>query len=120
MGLENETMSSMITVEQAAERLQVKPNTIRTWIKEGRIPGRKIGRVYRIPEQALDKLTSEAEAPQAQSKRLDALSLLGKYRQPGGRSLDDYLREKHEEIDEEERRWEEAHRKPDHRKGEAA
>ena len=49
-------MTRTITVEQAAERLQVRPNTIRTWIKQGRIPGRKIGRVYRIPEQALDAL----------------------------------------------------------------
>ncbi len=49
-------MTSMMTVEQAADKLQVKPNTIRTWIKQGRIPGRKIGRIYRIPEQALDQL----------------------------------------------------------------
>ncbi len=112
-------MSKTITVEQAADRLQVKPNTIRTWIKQGRIPGRKIGRVYRIPEQALDRLMSGAETPPEQRKPIDALSLLGKYKQPG-RSLDDFLREKHEEIDEEGRRWEEAHRKPGRHEGEAA
>ncbi len=112
-------MSRMITVEQAAERLQVKPNTIRTWIKQGRIPGCKIGRVYRIAEQALDEMMSRAEMPGEQRKPLDARSLLGKYKRPG-RSLDDFLREKHEEIDEEERRWEEAHPTPGHHKGEAA
>ena len=112
-------MTRTITVEQAAERLQVKPNTIRVWIKQGHIPGRKIGRVYRIPEQALDALISEPGAPTTPGKYLDALSLLGKYKQPG-RSLDDILREKHQETDEEERRWEEAHPALGGRKDEAA
>jgi len=112
-------MSRTITVEEAANRLQVKPNTIRAWIKHGRIPGRKIGRVFRIPEQALDLLISGTDKPLVQSAHLDALSLLGKYRQPG-RSLDDILNEKHQEIDEEERRWEKTHPAPGHHKGEAA
>lgn len=99
-------MTRTITVEQAADRLQVKPNTIRTWIKQGRIPGRKIGRVYRIPEQALNQLVS-GTSPAKQATR-SALSLLGKYPRPG-RSLDDILREKHEELDAEEREWREAH-----------
>jgi excisionase family DNA binding protein len=110
-------MNRTITVEQAAEKLQVKPNTIRTWIKQGRIPGRKIGRVFRIPEQALDEFTG-GSSPVKPATR-SALSLLGRYPRPG-RTLDDIMREKHEETDEEERRWEEAHpalRKPE---GEAA
>lgn len=106
MSAEGNTVRTAITVEQAAQRLQVKPNTIRTWIKQGRIPGRKIGRVYRIPEEALDQLVS-GPSPVKQATR-SALSLLGRYPRPG-RTLDDIMREKHEETDEEERRWEEAH-----------
>jgi excisionase family DNA binding protein len=117
MSAEGNAVSTAITVEQAAQRLQVTPNTIRTWIKQGRIPGNKIGRVYRIPEQALDQFTG-GPSPVKPATRT-ALSLLGRYPRPG-RTLDDIMREKHEETDEEERRWEEAHpalRKPE---GEAA
>lgn len=117
MSAEGNTVSTAITVEQAARRLQVKPNTIRTWIKQGRIAGRKIGRIYRIPEEALDQFTG-GSSPVTPATR-SALSLLGKYPRPG-RTLDDIMREKHEETDEEERRWDEAHPTVKKSEGEAA
>ena len=102
------TMTRTITVEQAADRLQVKPNTVRAWIKQGRIPGRKIGRVYRIPEQALDAFVSEIPLPTSGGHRLTGRDLLGRYPRPE-RPLDVIMREKHEEVDAEERQWDEAH-----------
>jgi excisionase family DNA binding protein len=110
-------MSRMMTVDQAAERLQVKPNTIRTWIKEGRIPGRKIGRVYRIPETALDAFVREVPMPASPPRRLTGHDLLGRFPRPE-RPLDVIMREKHEEVDAEEREWNKAH--PSSSKGEAA
>lgn len=44
-----------LTVEQAAERLQLSPVTIRRQIKSGVLPGVRRGRVYRIPESALSQ-----------------------------------------------------------------
>ena len=101
-------MTRTITVEQAADRLQVKPNTIRTWIKQGRIPGRKIGRVYRIPEQGLDAFVSEMPLPTSRGHRLSGHDLLGILPRPE-RPLEMIMREKHEEVDAEEREWDEAH-----------
>jgi excisionase family DNA binding protein len=51
-------MSRTLTIEQAAAKLQVKPNTVRRWIKHGRIPGCKIGRIFRISEADLDRVLS--------------------------------------------------------------
>lgn len=110
-------MTRTITVEQAAERLQVKPNTVRAWIKQGRIPGRKIGRVFRIPEQALDAFVSEMPLQASVHHRLSGHDLLGILPRPE-RPLEMIMREKHEEVDVEEREWDEAH--PGVRRDEAA
>ena len=47
-------MSRVFTVDQAAEYLHVTPYTIRKWLRKGKIPGRKIGRIYRILETELE------------------------------------------------------------------
>ena len=43
------------TVAQAAERLRVRPDTVRTWLNTGLLSGCKIGggRVWRITEEQL-------------------------------------------------------------------
>ena len=46
-------MEMLLTVEQAAERLQIKPATVREQLKMGRLRGIKRGRLWRIPESAL-------------------------------------------------------------------
>jgi excisionase family DNA binding protein len=43
----------LLTVEQAAERLQLKPETIRRQLLRGALRGVKRGRVWRVPESAL-------------------------------------------------------------------
>lgn len=48
-------MSSVLTPEEAAAVLKVTPRTIYEWLKKGRIPGRKIGKVWRIPEVGLEE-----------------------------------------------------------------
>lgn len=137
-------MSRALTVEQASEFLQVSPYTVRKWLREGRIPGTKIGRVYRILDSDLEMLVgaevqqaagvvrekvaemqykaSESEpgeerepaglsSPGHSSRRkISALSLVGKYRRVG-RTVEDFMREKAAEVEEEERRWEEKHRR---------
>lgn len=92
-------MHRILTVEQAADKLQVKPNTVRSWLKSGKIPGRKIGRVYRISEDELEMLLRKKEP----KPRISAKGLLAHV--PG--SVEDFMRRKQEEIDLEDRRWRE-------------
>lgn len=42
------------TVTEAATILKVAPNTIRDWLKSGKLKGSKIGRLWRIHEADLD------------------------------------------------------------------
>lgn len=112
-------MGRLLTVKQAAEKLQVTPNTIRHWLKTGRIPGRKFGRVYRVAEDELSVPTAErgphpisheewtALSGEERRKRIDAVRglLAG-----GTHTVDDFLAEKHAETAEQERRRDEQRR----------
>ncbi len=46
-------MEMLLTVEQAATRLQVQPETIRTRLRRGNLRGVKAGKLWRVPETAL-------------------------------------------------------------------
>lgn len=45
-----------LTIEEVAKRLHLQPTTIRCYLRDGRIPGVKFGRVWRIPEGVVDDL----------------------------------------------------------------
>ena len=45
-----------LTVEEVAEALCITPKTIRKYLREGRIPAAKFGRVYRIGESTIGKI----------------------------------------------------------------
>ncbi len=53
-------MEQLHTVEQAAHLLQLHPDTIRLWLRTGRLKGHKLGRVWRVPNHELRRLS---EAP---------------------------------------------------------
>ncbi len=46
---------SYLSIAHAASIADVAPGTLRRWIKSGRLPVRRAGRVYRIPRGALDE-----------------------------------------------------------------
>lgn len=48
----------LLTVEQVADVFQVKPPTIRKWIKDGTIVGVKIGRHWRVYESEVTRLAT--------------------------------------------------------------
>ncbi len=54
-----------LTVAQIAERLQVHPETVRRWLRDGRLNGRNFGGKggYRVRERDLEAFMSEG-APQ--------------------------------------------------------
>jgi excisionase family DNA binding protein len=42
-----------LTVEQAADLIQVHPQSVRTWLRNGAVKGVKFGRSWRIKEEWL-------------------------------------------------------------------
>lgn len=48
-------IDKLLTPEEAAEKLGVMPETIREWLRSGKIKGRKAGRLWRIPEADLER-----------------------------------------------------------------
>lgn len=87
-----------LTVKQAAEVLQADPNTVRDWLRRGRIPGRRIGRDWRISEDALNDWLKGG----GRNERVDAFGMLAHLKGDGEGVVDSFLRDKREETDREE------------------
>ena len=61
-------ISQLLTVEEAALRLGLKPCTIRRWILERRIDYVKNGRSVRIPQEAVERIITEGFRPAIQKE----------------------------------------------------
>lgn len=59
----------LLTVEQAAERLQVHRETVRRHLQSGKLRGIKRGRLWRVPESALLETTLDAATPQSEGTK---------------------------------------------------
>lgn len=46
-------MSRILNTRQLGEQLGFSPRTVRTWVRNGWIPGRRVGRGYLLSEDAL-------------------------------------------------------------------
>lgn len=44
----------ILTVEEVAEFLKTKPATVRKWLRDGELPGRKIGGEWRVIRDELE------------------------------------------------------------------
>jgi excisionase family DNA binding protein len=53
----------MITVPEAAKRVGKNPETIRRWIRSGKLTSRKVGTQHLIDEEELDALFDNEQAP---------------------------------------------------------
>jgi excisionase family DNA binding protein len=108
----------LLTPEQVAQRLQVKARTVQDWLRSGRLVGLKLGKLWRIRPNDLaaflDRQQTAAPAfgrpevavalsAEERAARVDAL--LGKYAHAHS-TVDEFCRRKEEEIDLENRRWE--------------
>jgi excisionase family DNA binding protein len=51
-------LGRLFTCEQAAAILQVKPQTLRLWISQGKLTTIHVGRSVRVPESALHDLVA--------------------------------------------------------------
>jgi excisionase family DNA binding protein len=54
----------LLTVDQAANYLQISPWVIRKWLREKKLPGFKIGREWRIDEKDLHRFIEDAKKKQ--------------------------------------------------------
>jgi len=51
-----------MTTQEIAEEMGVSPSTIRRWLKDGRLQGRRIGRRWLVPPQERVELTPQEAA----------------------------------------------------------
>jgi excisionase family DNA binding protein len=51
----------VLTVPEAARRIGRNPETIRRWIRTGRLPSQRIGTQHLVDEEALDAIVAGAE-----------------------------------------------------------
>ena len=50
---------TVFTPEEVAQKLRVHPNTIRDYLKDGILPGIKLGRIWRVEEKDLEEFIKE-------------------------------------------------------------
>jgi excisionase family DNA binding protein len=55
----------LFTVDEVAERLNLHVKTVRRFIREGRLPAKRIGKEYRITRSALDEFAGTSGPPGA-------------------------------------------------------
>lgn len=48
-------MEEIMTLEEVAKYLKVKPQTIYTWAQNGKIPAAKLGKEWRFRKSVIDK-----------------------------------------------------------------
>jgi excisionase family DNA binding protein len=56
-------MRTLLTITEAAERLSLKPSTIRAWLLRRRLPRVNCGRAVRIPAEAIEKFIERNTVP---------------------------------------------------------
>ncbi|MFA5140655.1 MAG: helix-turn-helix domain-containing protein [Elusimicrobiota bacterium] len=61
----------LLTVDEVAAWLQVKPRTIYQWVHEGYIPVIKLGALVRFDQASLMTWVKKREAPGRAGRRLD-------------------------------------------------
>lgn len=54
-------LDEFFTVEELADRLKVSEQTIRLWIREGRLEAYKFGRAHRVPASALQRFLEQSK-----------------------------------------------------------
>lgn len=95
--------SRVLTVPQAAEKLQMNPDIVRDYLRLGKMPGRKIGKAWRVLESDLELWISAAQG-QRREQFVSARGLLRKY--PGTLTSEEVNADKRLEAELEEAKFE--------------
>lgn len=56
-------MGELLTIPEAASMLRLKPSTLRAWILRRKIAFCKVGRLVRIPRQAIEQFVLSSTIP---------------------------------------------------------
>lgn len=64
-------MPLVLTPEQTAEHLQMSRNAVYALLRQGKLPGKKIGGIWRVPIVALEEFLRQPDVPvtKASAKR---------------------------------------------------
>lgn len=57
------SVQALLTPEEVAERLRMKPATVRGWLRSGGMKGVRIGRVWRIDPRELEAFLETRSGP---------------------------------------------------------
>jgi excisionase family DNA binding protein len=82
-------MEDLLTVEQAAAKLQIAPKTLKDWLRAGRIKGVRLGKLWRIKERDLEEFVEQG----ADEDRDDARALEEARAEPEVRPYEEVRRE---------------------------
>ena len=69
------TEQRLLTVREVAERLRSSPETVRRWLRQGKLRGFRPGGTklgYRVPEDELHKFIKRSQATQTAASSGDA------------------------------------------------
>jgi excisionase family DNA binding protein len=66
-------MDDLLTVEQAAAILQLSPKTIKDWLRAGKLPGCKIGRLWRVKQADLEAFIQASRRWRGREEHADPL-----------------------------------------------
>jgi len=95
-------MSRILDVEQTAEKLGMTPKLVREHLRRGRLPGRKLGKSWRILESDLEAWMSAGTSSQPR-QFVSARGLLKGF--PGKLSSADVIADKRREVEIEEAKF---------------
>ena len=62
----------LLTVREVAERIRSSPETVRRWLRAGKLRGFRLGGTklgYRVPEGELERFLAESEEIRTQTQR---------------------------------------------------
>jgi excisionase family DNA binding protein len=62
-------MRQLLTVQETAERLGLKPATIRAWLLRRKLPRVNCGRAVRIPADAVERFVTANTIPAKEERR---------------------------------------------------
>lgn len=79
-----------LTAEEAAQYLRLHIDTVRKLLRQGALPGQKVGRQWRIPKRALEAWREAGESEDAHRARVE--KALAEYRQNRGIEPDRHWR----------------------------
>jgi excisionase family DNA binding protein len=56
-------MPDLLSIEDVATQLKVQPRTVLEWLRTGKLPGYKLGRLWRVDPEDLKKFLAQHKRP---------------------------------------------------------